>query len=642
MESWRCPGGGAFAEALRKLMVLTALVGLVCACQDEGSLPALERGPEPPSREVYFPDPPPDLCRRRILDVEARQQPSPTPTLDAHRAELLARARSVPVLFLKRPEPPLPTSPRVKKLRSSLEKAEDPVHAILEVLRRTRGDFPLRRQVFLSDHYLYAETPLLALRLSQVLRLDHLFSKAERELVIERGTETITVTRKEGQYFLPPVPDANPNKRHHVRLASLLLFDRVRTADDTFGPPLHVDLRPLQRKLGFSRARITARSEDALVAELSIYGTLSRAVLNWEGTKIVLECETRDKTPLSDLATARLNYHRDQELISPVLEAAHEMIFRQLPFDEPKTEEGQQDGLLRMHFKQAYQHYASTYEFNGDSYYIFDGYGRPRLPQVCIDFITDAFDWGTGGRWPARGEKREYVRGALNFASMGMENARSVENLADFASEHPEWFDVLWLPKEERVKFRQRTKFFEHLARHASLYRRGDIVFIYGLRDDGKFHYHSFLIDELDPVTGMPILVLANAGPPQARSWEGEMQNAPGRSIVARVRVRREILRRAHEQRERFPGVPLTFPSKKEAQERGIEPEISPPLSPIVPQPQLRDSPEVTPEKVPALPSSGIVQDDSESGLSSVLSGPAPTGAPPPLPASSLSDNELR
>jgi hypothetical protein len=254
-------------------------------------------------------------------------------------------------------------------------------------------------------------------------------------------------------------------------------------------------------------------------------------------------------------------------MIDPVLQAAHEMIRRRLPFDEPKTEEGQQDGLLRIHFQKAYRSYRKTYEFNGDDYYVFDGYGRPRLPQVCIDFITDAFDWGTGGYWPVRGEKPERVKGALNFASLGIENSRSIESLANFATETPEWFDMLWLDKSEQVKFLHREKFFAALAQNAHRYRRGDVVFIYGLRDDDKFHFHSFLIDEKDPVTGIPTVVVANAGPPQARSWEGEMANAPLRKIVARMRVRRDILGLARKQAQDHPGVPLTPPPRPPSEE---------------------------------------------------------------------------
>jgi hypothetical protein len=122
-------------------------------------------------------------------------------------------------------------------------------------------------------------------------------------------------------------------------------------------------------------------------------------------------------------------------------------------------------------------------------------------------------------------------------------------------------------------------KFFEALARDADKYRRGDVVFIYGLRDDEKFHFHSFLVDEKDPVTGIPTVLLANAGPPQARSWEGEMQNAPLRKIVARMRVRREILELAQHQAVASPGVPLRPPERPETE--GEPAEASEALPPV-------------------------------------------------------------
>jgi hypothetical protein len=59
-----------------------------------------------------------------------------------------------------------------------------------------------------------------------------------------------------------------------------------------------------------------------------------------------------------------------------------------------------------------------------------------------------------------------------------------------------------------------------------------------GPREDEKLHYHSFLIVDADPLSGMPTELAANAGRPRIRSWEGEMQNAPRRSILARIRPR--------------------------------------------------------------------------------------------------------
>lgn len=534
------------------------------ACEDEkGPARAERRGAGPVLTAPVLTEPPAlspeDPCELLISTLMAAPELPGTPTLDDARAEILARARSVPVAFLRAPGSPSAPNERVQMLRQKLKEVEDPVHAIQKVLSLTRGDYEMRRAVFLPEQYFYADSPLLALRLSQILRLDHLFK--DDALVIRRGAETITAVRQDGRYFEPTHPDAQSKQRHHPALANLLLFDRVRAEKDKFGESLHVDLRPLVRELGTSRLRLKRTTRDGIVAEADTLGSKSELVLRIEEDAAKLECE-RPLTDKEALQLARRAAREEQELIAPVLSAAHDMILQGLPFDEPRTEEGQQDGLLRLHFRQAFQHYGYQYEFNGDQYYVFDGFGRARVPQVCIDFITDAFDWGTGGGWSRRGEKREYRKGALHFGSLGIENSRSIESVAEFATQTPEWFDMRWLSEEEQVKFRHRTKFFQALARDADDYRLGDVVFIYGLKDDGKFHFHSFLIGEKDPVTGIPMVVLANAGPPQARSWEGEMQNAPLRKIVARMRVKRELLRRAQEQARTRPGVPLLPPAR--------------------------------------------------------------------------------
>jgi hypothetical protein len=213
-----------------------------------------------------------------------------------------------------------------------------------------------------------------------------------------------------------------------------------------------------------------------------------------------------------------------------------------LPFDEPKTEIGQQDGKLRQHWAWAYRFGQSKFDFNDDKYEVFDFKGRPRVPQVCIDFVTDTFERAGGSWYRPRGEPRERIAGRLDFGTLGIDNERSVESFVDFAKQHPEAFDVVELPEEERIPYARRADFFAHLASHKDRYRPGDVVTIYGLRDDGKMHYHSFFVYEADPVTGAPSLVAANAGRPRIRPWEAEMVTAPQRSIRARVRPRLDWL----------------------------------------------------------------------------------------------------
>jgi hypothetical protein len=213
-----------------------------------------------------------------------------------------------------------------------------------------------------------------------------------------------------------------------------------------------------------------------------------------------------------------------------------------LPFDEPKTEIGQQDGKLRQHWMWAYRYGRNDFEFNDDKYRVFDDKGRPRVPQVCIDFVTDTFERASGSWYRPRGEPRQRLPGRLDFGELGIDNERSVESFIAFAKAHPESFEVEELPNDERVPYVRKKEFFAHLAAHRDRYRPGDIVIIHGLRDDGKIHYHSFFVYESDPVTGAPSLVAANAGRPRIRPWDIEMQSAPLRSILARVRPRLEWL----------------------------------------------------------------------------------------------------
>jgi hypothetical protein len=130
------------------------------------------------------------------------------------------------------------------------------------------------------------------------------------------------------------------------------------------------------------------------------------------------------------------------------------------------------------------------------------------------------------------------VLGRLRFEEAAIENRRSVENFIEFARAHGEAFEVYEPAPEQRVPLRNRQHFFSTLYQERQHYKRGDVVTILGLRDDEKLHYHSFIIVDVDPLSGMPTELAANAGRPRIRSWEGEMGNAPRRSIFARVRPR--------------------------------------------------------------------------------------------------------
>lgn len=512
---------------------------------------------ESPAAVTFGPAPrleSPDLCALEIERLSALDDSSGAPGFEARRAEILGRARATPRLFSRAPKATEGLPRELLPLWSQLESdADDPGPAISDLLKKTRRDLPLRRALFLREGYLYSEHPFTALRLSQMLRLDHLFN--EPEVWVERRGQRLSAMRDEGRYWFVRA-DGTKDEAH------LLFLDRVSLPGEGWGAPLHLDLELLATELGTARIHVERFTEEGHVVRLEYEGDhapiSTKAILvTDEFGDARLSCESLPRESWDAVANAKKAAQHQRALVRPMLTAIGQMVEWALPFDEPKTEEGQQDGKLRVEFRHAYLRGSSTYEFNGDKYFVFDGLGRPRLPQVCIDFITDTLDWATGGSWAPRGQGRVRTKGALHFASFNMENSRSVEQIAEFATQHPEWFDVVWLEANERVPLYRRPEFFGTLAKTWSRYRVGDIVFINGLRSDERFHYHSFFIVERDPVSGMPILLAANAGRPQLRTWEGEMVSAPRRYLVARVRVKTALLERAYEQAARAPGVPL-------------------------------------------------------------------------------------
>jgi hypothetical protein len=450
------------------------------------------------------------------------------------RPELLARVKAAPVLFWRAPESAHELPVEAALFQQELAHTV-PAGKVLARLRKASQDRPeLARQVLLREGYLYSEDPELATALVDAIELDDLFDAPEIE--IERGAEVFRARRGErDKYYYATGPEAGKRAR-------LILFDRVWAAGDRPGPALHADLRTLADQLGFDRVRLRHWTTDELATDLR-YGDLwIPTLLAYRGAKLERKCEAVPSAARERVQLARELARRRSQVLRVKRRAMLEQIEDSLPFDEPKTEEGQQDGNLRPAWIWAYTHGWDSYKFNEDRYPVFDSRGRPRVPQVCVDFIIDTLERASGTYWRERGGERARVKGQLDFSSLGVGNRRSVGRFVEFAEAHAAWFDVYRLLPDERVPFRQRDRFYQHLSENADRYIPGDIVVIHGYRDDNELHYHSFFVYEADPVSGMPTLVAANAGRPRIRTWESEMRNAPRRSIRMRVRPRLEWL----------------------------------------------------------------------------------------------------
>ena len=362
----------------------------------------------------------------------------------------------------------------------------------------------------------------------------------DQELWIQRGERLLRATRTNtGRYMFR----GGAEEGERVRL---MLFDRIGSGQPP--PPLHRDFRSLRQRLGFDRARVVHETEHWLVAELRYGSYWIRSLLEVDGAHLSLACEL-DHGHAPAVAAQRQQQAELARLLDPLRSAMRAQVDEGLPFDEPRTEYGQQDGQLRSQWQRAYLAGRSAFEFQDDFYYVFDSAGRPRVPQVCVDFIFDTFERAGGSWWQKRGETRGRSAGKLDLGALTKLNLRRANSIVDLARDRPEWFDLDLLPEAERVPFKYGEQLARYLTEHADDFVPGDIVVIRGYAPWDKpwmprvMHMHSFFVYESDPMTGMPMVLAGNPGQPLLQTWQFEAFRTPERSVYYRVRPRAEWLR---------------------------------------------------------------------------------------------------
>lgn len=512
---------------------------LLCALGAAGCRSASSReaaATEPAAAPPPAPDPEQDeayeSCRARIAETLDQPAMPGAPELERQRAEVLGRARGAPLWWLDAPPAAeLPESAR--DLVKSLSR-RGAFHRVRSLKKRFSGERDTLRALFLRDGYLFSSDPHEALALVTLLELPDLFD--DPTLFLQRGADVHELRRVDGK------------KPRYVqvegeRTAELLFGDRVARTRPELAAPLHRDLRDLARAEGFDRARILHRTRGALVAELRFGGAWIRALLESQGAKLELAC-------LDATASGRRRVRAWQDADAPRRRALAELraaidqqLGEGLPFDRPREEEtAERDGQLRPAWRWAYKNRQSWFRFDDETYPVFDASGRPHPPQVCVDFVLDSYERASGTWFAPKGGDPARTIGALDFDAHGITNRRGVLAFEKFAEEHPELFEHQRLAPEQRVQFRERTRFFEFLVENADLFRPGDVVAIQGRKNDGLIHQHAILIEDTDPLTGFPDALADQMKRPRRRTWEGIMAEAPLRSLLFRVRPKPSVL----------------------------------------------------------------------------------------------------
>lgn len=478
-------------------------------------------------------------CRAMRTNVESVPALAGTPKLDEQRHRVLGRAKGWPVVFRRRPASDLgKLQPYFRTLAEALD---DPrrVFATLKTLRGlTRFQRKQVREILLPEGYFYAEEPQLARW--AVLRFELQTFFDEPEIWLMRGSDVHRLVRSEEGYRHADGPEEG-------QLASLLLFDRVVTKRAELFPTLHIDLVPSAEAHGFDRVRIERITPVGINAKVryGARGPWVDAVFTDDEGKAQLACEI-----VSVEESDSVRMHRDEHQVHAAAaerlrRAAADQVRERLMFDEPREEEGQQDGSLRPQWLWAYKRGGTGYSFNQVWYPVFDQQGRPHPPQVCIDFVLDTYERASGTWFRGREDPRERVIGRVDFERLEIPNRRSVEAVADYFRETPGTFDIWDLDPQQRVRFVEYDKFFDFLREHADRFRVNSVVLIHGPRGR-EAHYHSFIVSRADPVTGMPVEVMENAGKPRFRAWEAAMQSGPLRSIKHVMIPRTSWLREAY------------------------------------------------------------------------------------------------
>jgi hypothetical protein len=503
-------------------------------------------------------------CERELKLAYSEPALPGTPKLDAKRPVVLLYAKAEPTVFVRTPLPPAHGSEVAEAYRTLLSTTSSPWSQLERLWSVFSANPELGRAVLLREGYLYAEKPELAFALVDLVAAQQLFS--EKQIWIHRGERLLTAERdKAGRYVFVDGPERGQRVK-------LLLFDRIGTGEPP--PPLHRDFRALRARLGFDRVKIVRIGEHNIIADLRYGSVWVRSVLRAKGAELSLACEAPNPEYAPMVKAVRAEHERREKVLGRLRRGIVESISDGLPFDEPLTEYGQQDGKLRRRWHMAYSAGQTSYEFNKDKYEVYNLAGRPLVPQVCVDFIFDTFERASGTWWRPRGEKRERVMGGVDFKTFEDETMRRATSVIDYANQHPEWFEMDTLAENERVPFKLARPFADFLVAQADRFRAGDVVLIRGYAPWDKpwkpkiMHFHSFFVYETDPLTGQPLALAGNPGRPLLQTWQFEAFRTPERSIWYRIRPKLAWLESILGARSDVSPVPAPAPLTVELRDR--------------------------------------------------------------------------
>lgn len=484
--------------------------------------------PRPDARTETAASPAPEPAPTCEARIEARGLEAPS---EAHARfvrclpEIVVHGRVTPVLFLRWPDE-APRGDAARVAREAIERSRRPHRAVRALLEAHAGDRAFLREVLLSDGYLFARRPDVARALSAEVDLEALFDAPR--IVRERDGQLESLSRGDDGYL---DPEGAP--------ARLRLHDRVGV--ELPDAPLGIALEPVRAQTGALRTLPLALGEDAAALTLVFPdGTRRPALVELTEGRTEVACVGGDLDTLQETVAHAARFRTRHARITA---AARLMASQRVRFDEPIGEpEGvQEDGRLRQAWWQAYRAGRTEYVYRDVTYPVFADDGEARPPQVCIDFVLDAYDRALDAFYRPAGEAPGREPGG--FADVEGLPRRNVSELIRHSATDARVFDRWDVPRRDRVSLSEGRAYARAAGRWAEEVREGDLLVIHGLRlQDGRLHNHAILVLRTEPITGVPMVVADNQGRAHLRSLVGAMRAAPLRAVKQRLRPRFDLL----------------------------------------------------------------------------------------------------